>query len=256
MLDFCVLAGRPQLFFATEPGAPWNLPGTSHNIFQKFRLSQHHSCKKCRGAYLAHFPLQGRAKFENQVLPVFPEMCLRAEGHRHPRASTATAANWVSQKGVPFYTPKHYIILIIYYTILFDSILLCMFFLSYITGAHKEGPPICRAAPPPIPRDPNDHINIRILQTMISGIPLILGLGSRVSDPYVYIVLYRVSHIHKVEVSYSIPCCNILYLTIPFQNIYIYIYIFIYLFVYDTIYHLLYLYTIEYIPCTLYYIAY
>ena len=31
-------------------------------------------------------------------------------------------------------------------------------------------------------RDPNDHINTRILQTMISGIPLIVGLGTRMQD--------------------------------------------------------------------------
>ena len=37
-------------------------------------------------------------------------------------------------------------------------------------------------------RGPKDHINIRTLQTLISGIPLILGLGTRVSDPYVYVV--------------------------------------------------------------------
>ena len=29
------------------------------------------------------------------------------------------------------------------------------------------------------PRGPRDHINTRILQNMISGIPLILGLGAR-----------------------------------------------------------------------------
>ena len=34
-------------------------------------------------------------------------------------------------------------------------------------------------------RGPTGHINIRILQTMISGIPLILGLGT--SMPYVYV---------------------------------------------------------------------
>ena len=39
-------------------------------------------------------------------------------------------------------------------------------------------------------RGPKDHINIRILQTMISGIPLVLGLGTRMSDPYVYLVLW------------------------------------------------------------------
>ena len=32
------------------------------------------------------------------------------------------------------------------------------------------------------------QINIRILQTMISGIPLTLGLGTRMSAPSVYVV--------------------------------------------------------------------
>ena len=35
---------------------------------------------------------------------------------------------------------------------------------------------------------PKDHINIMILQTMISGIPLILDLGTRTWDLYVYVV--------------------------------------------------------------------
>ena len=30
-------------------------------------------------------------------------------------------------------------------------------------------------------------MNIKILQTMISGIPLRLGLGTTMSDPYVYV---------------------------------------------------------------------
>ena len=34
----------------------------------------------------------------------------------------------------------------------------------------------------------SDDINIRILQTMISGVPLMLGLGTRMSDPYAYVV--------------------------------------------------------------------
>ena len=34
-----------------------------------------------------------------------------------------------------------------------------------------------------IHRGPKDHTNIRIVQTMISGIPLMLGLGTRMSDP-------------------------------------------------------------------------
>ena len=34
------------------------------------------------------------------------------------------------------------------------------------------------------------YVNIRILQSMVSGIPLILGLGTRMSDPYVYVVFW------------------------------------------------------------------
>ena len=30
-----------------------------------------------------------------------------------------------------------------------------------------------------------DHINIRILESMVSDIPLTVGLGTRMSDPYV-----------------------------------------------------------------------
>ena len=37
-------------------------------------------------------------------------------------------------------------------------------------------------------RDPKNHINVKILQTMISGIRLVLGLGGRMSDPCVYVV--------------------------------------------------------------------
>ena len=37
------------------------------------------------------------------------------------------------------------------------------------------------------------YINIRILQNMISGSPLIWGLGTRMSDPYVYVVLWAPS---------------------------------------------------------------
>ena len=33
-------------------------------------------------------------------------------------------------------------------------------------------------------------VDIRILHTMLSGIPLILGLGTRMSDPYVYVVFW------------------------------------------------------------------
>ena len=39
-------------------------------------------------------------------------------------------------------------------------------------------------------RAPKDYINIRILRTMVSGIPLILGLGTRMSDPCVYVVFW------------------------------------------------------------------
>ena len=39
----------------------------------------------------------------------------------------------------------------------------------------------------PKARGPNDHINRRILQNMISGMPLIFGLGTSMSDPYVYV---------------------------------------------------------------------
>ena len=35
-----------------------------------------------------------------------------------------------------------------------------------------------------------DQMNIKILQTMISGISLILGLGIGMSDPYVYVVFW------------------------------------------------------------------
>ena len=39
-------------------------------------------------------------------------------------------------------------------------------------------------------RGPEDHINMRVLQTMISGIFFILGLRTRMSDPYVYVVFW------------------------------------------------------------------
>ena len=42
-------------------------------------------------------------------------------------------------------------------------------------------------------RAPKDQTNIRILQTVISGIPLILGLGTKMSDPYVYVVFWAPS---------------------------------------------------------------
>ena len=42
----------------------------------------------------------------------------------------------------------------------------------------------------PIHRPPKDHINIRILETMIFGIPHSLGLGPRMSDPDVYVIFW------------------------------------------------------------------
>ena len=39
-------------------------------------------------------------------------------------------------------------------------------------------------------RAPKDHIHIRILPTMVSGIPLIWGLGTRMSDPSVWVVFW------------------------------------------------------------------
>ena len=54
-----------------------------------------------------------------------------------------------------------------------------------MSHGHVENP-VCAAIVAPV-RGPKDHINIRILQTMISGIPLILSLGTRMSDRYVYV---------------------------------------------------------------------
>ena len=45
-------------------------------------------------------------------------------------------------------------------------------------------------SPTPAPGAPRDHINIRIPKTMVSGIILVLGLGTRMSDPYVYVVFW------------------------------------------------------------------
>ena len=50
--------------------------------------------------------------------------------------------------------------------------------------------PLFRAVAQSRARAPKDHINIRILQTMISGFPLKLGLGTRMSDPCVYVVFW------------------------------------------------------------------
>ena len=37
-------------------------------------------------------------------------------------------------------------------------------------------------------RGPKGHINVRILHTMVSGIPLVLGLKTRMKNPDVYVV--------------------------------------------------------------------
>ena len=37
-------------------------------------------------------------------------------------------------------------------------------------------------------RGPQDQIDTSILQIVTSGIPLILGLGTRMYDPYIYVV--------------------------------------------------------------------
>ena len=39
-------------------------------------------------------------------------------------------------------------------------------------------------------RAPKHKVNVRILQTMISGIPIILGLGTITSDPHVDVVFW------------------------------------------------------------------
>ena len=41
-------------------------------------------------------------------------------------------------------------------------------------------------------------MNIRILQTMISGIHLLVGLGTMMSDPYVYVVFLGSMFFNKV----------------------------------------------------------
>ena len=37
---------------------------------------------------------------------------------------------------------------------------------------------------------PGDHIKMRILKPTISGIPLLLGRGTSMSDPYDYVVFF------------------------------------------------------------------
>ena len=34
---------------------------------------------------------------------------------------------------------------------------------------------------------PKEHLNTRLLQTIVSGIPLVLGLGARMWGPHVYV---------------------------------------------------------------------
>ena len=41
-------------------------------------------------------------------------------------------------------------------------------------------------------RGPNDHINNRILRTMVSGTPLILGLRTSMRDPCDYTISYTI----------------------------------------------------------------
>ena len=56
---------------------------------------------------------------------------------------------------------------------------------------------------------PEDHVNIRVLQHLISGIPFILGLGARMSDSYLDVVFWaptaagavgtpQLSHLHEL----------------------------------------------------------
>ena len=58
---------------------------------------------------------------------------------------------------------------------------------------------------------PKVHMNIRILQTLISGIPLILGLGTRMSDPYVYVVCWAPNltglGVRLRKVPFQLPGC-------------------------------------------------
>ena len=52
---------------------------------------------------------------------------------------------------------------------------------------------------------PKDHINKRILQIMVSGIPLILGLRARMEAPYVYVGFWAPSS----------PCSDLLRVPTP-----------------------------------------
>ena len=46
--------------------------------------------------------------------------------------------------------------------------------------------------------DPTDHLNIRILPTMVSGIPLLLVLGTRMRDPYACTMKYHTLLYHSI----------------------------------------------------------
>ena len=66
-------------------------------------------------------------------------------------------------------------------------------------------------------RAPKGDISIRIVENMNSGIPLILGPGTRMSDPYVYVVFWPPSqdlpilcfHIPSNSYSTRIPQVNL-----------------------------------------------
>ena len=55
-----------------------------------------------------------------------------------------------------------------------------------------------------VTRCPKDHINARILQTMISGVPLISGLGAGMSEPYIHMAFWAPSYSSPADPS-SIP---------------------------------------------------
>ena len=52
---------------------------------------------------------------------------------------------------------------------------------------------------------PKDNINIRILQNMVAGIPLVLGLGTRMSDPYGLLGPYTCSYGPKLGARPVVP---------------------------------------------------
>ena len=47
-----------------------------------------------------------------------------------------------------------------------------------------------RLAPSSFSRAPKDHINMGTLHNMISGVPPSIGPGTRMSDPYVFVVFW------------------------------------------------------------------